>query len=48
MKIIILAGGQGTRLWPISREDLPKQFIKFGQDSLCFATIKRALTITKP
>lgn len=30
MHILILAGGGGTRLWPLSREDLPKQFLNFG------------------
>lgn len=29
MKIIIFAGGAGTRLWPLSRENSPKQFDKF-------------------
>lgn len=26
MKFIVFAGGQGTKLWPISKEDKPKQF----------------------
>lgn len=44
MKTIILAGGKGTRLWPLSRELLPKQFIKiFDDESLFQKAIKRAL-----
>ena len=27
---IILCGGFGSRLWPLSREDLPKQFLRFN------------------
>ena len=39
---ILLAGGTGTRLWPVSRELYPKQLVNFiGEDSLLQSTIKR-------
>lgn len=42
MKIIILAGGSGTRLWPYSRKCYPKQFLHFGdQKTLLQKTIER-------
>ncbi len=42
MKAAILAGGSGTRLWPMSRQHLPKQFLKLdGGESLLAATISR-------
>lgn len=46
MKIVILAGGSGTRLWPISRRSFPKQFLNFGDsDSLLQKTVKRFLSL---
>lgn len=30
MKIILLVGGSGSRLWPLSRQEYPKQFLNFG------------------
>ncbi|MDX8380546.1 MAG: mannose-1-phosphate guanylyltransferase/mannose-6-phosphate isomerase [Ghiorsea sp.] len=42
LKAVVLAGGSGTRLWPMSRQQLPKQFLKLGGDeSLLAATISR-------
>ncbi len=34
---IILSGGQGTRLWPMSRQNMPKQFLPFLQGKSLFA-----------
>ena len=42
MTNIILCGGSGTRLWPISRTLMPKQFIKlFNNKSLFQLAVKR-------
>lgn len=39
---LIMCGGAGTRLWPLSREDRPKQFINlFGQRSTFQETVLR-------
>lgn len=42
MKVVILCGGSGTRLWPISRKSTPKQFSKiFDGKSLFQLTVER-------
>lgn len=42
MKIIIFAGGIGSRLWPLSRKNSPKQFEKiFGDKSTLQETVAR-------
>jgi mannose-1-phosphate guanylyltransferase len=39
---IILAGGIGSRFWPLSRESLPKQFLRIAEkQSLIEATVRR-------
>ena len=40
--LVILAGGKGERLWPLSREKKPKQLLPFtNEDSLLEHTIER-------
>jgi mannose-1-phosphate guanylyltransferase / mannose-6-phosphate isomerase len=39
---VILAGGSGTRFWPLSRETCPKQMLQIvGEDTLIRQTVKR-------
>ena len=45
---IILCGGSGSRLWPLSRKSFPKQFLKLnssGNNSLLQNTYKRVSNI---
>ena len=42
MYCVIMAGGSGTRFWPLSREKKPKQFLRiFGKRSLIQSTLLR-------
>ncbi|WP_214034657.1 sugar phosphate nucleotidyltransferase, partial [Methanospirillum sp.] len=45
---IILAGGVGTRLWPLSRTHYPKQFLQVNGHSLFQKTYLRALENSNP
>ena len=43
---VVLAGGSGTRLWPLSRKNFPKQFLRLqGETSLLQQTVQRAITL---
>jgi len=47
--ILIVAGGSGTRLWPLSRHHAPKQVQTFfGQESLLQQTYQRAVRLVPP
>lgn len=49
MKVIILAGGGGSRLFPLSRKSYPKQFLKLEDDkSLLVHTVERFLDFVAP
>ncbi len=41
---VILAGGSGTRFWPLSRQFYPKQLLRLlGEDTLIQQTMRRVL-----
>jgi mannose-1-phosphate guanylyltransferase len=47
MQLVILCGGSGTRLWPVSRSHFPKQFSQlFGDESLFQKTLKRNISVS--
>ncbi len=43
---LIMAGGKGTRFWPLSTEEKPKQFLKLiGEKTMIQMTIDRVKPI---
>lgn len=47
---VIMAGGAGTRFWPMSRRERPKQFLPLGpgKETLLRETAERAWSLTTP
>lgn len=47
--VVVMAGGSGTRFWPSSRPELPKQFLTlFGENSLIQETVNRLKPLASP
>jgi len=47
--MVVMAGGGGSRFWPLSRLDFPKQFLPLsGRDAMINETIKRVDTLFSP
>ncbi|MCS6843333.1 MAG: sugar phosphate nucleotidyltransferase [Caldilineales bacterium] len=47
--VVVLAGGSGTRLWPRSRQALPKQFLDLtGQGTMLQETLRRLAPLAPP
>lgn len=45
---IVLSGGSGTRLWPLSRASYPKQFVSLFEEPLQTMTVRRLLKMGTP
>ena len=41
---VVLCGGSGTRLWPLSRADFPKQFLSFNSEKSLFQAAAQRLS----
>ena len=48
LRVVLLAGGGGTRFWPASRRARPKQFLRIEGTSLIRATFDRLLPRIPP
>jgi len=49
MFAVVMAGGSGTRLWPLSRREMPKQLLALtGDTSLLQQTVARLGSLLKP
>lgn len=48
MTPVVLSGGSGTRLWPVSRPALPKQFADLFDESLLAKTLRRLAPFGAP
>ncbi len=49
MYAVVLAGGSGTRLWPLSRPERPKPFLRLlGDDTLIQRTVARLAPLVMP
>ena len=47
--VLIMAGGSGTRFWPLSRSEKPKQFLKIlGKKNLLLMTLDRIKNLASP
>lgn len=45
---VVLSGGSGTRLWPVSRAAVPKQFCELFDESLLTKTLRRLRSLGPP
>lgn len=48
MKIVVLAGGTGTRLWPLSRQKKPKQLQRFVTDATLLQDTLKRIDFVRP
>ena len=49
MYAVVLAGGGGTRLWPLSRPECPKPFLRLlGEETLIQRTVARLAPLVEP